>query len=193
MASIYANRFLHPHSQTVIVFVFLDELFGNCQKFDEPKDYNTFELGKHSLKILEGEVLGLLDQGYTWESPYTQCILGGVLEAFREGGSFDRQYCNQNEESYSVTPEIINTLSKYIQQGKLPEVSEERAILSEGDREDPWRDKKDELIKIHKYFGKKDEEEKRGYQEDFGAKGSYQGEPQAQDKKVSFFYQDITV
>ena len=67
-----------------------DNLFGSCQKADAQEEAYRYHLDRGTLHVLEGQITRLVEQGFTWTSLYTQCVVGNIMLAFRLGVQPDR-------------------------------------------------------------------------------------------------------
>lgn len=69
-----------------------DGLFGNCQKLAEPvPDFYQHRLTSGQRHQLEAILSRLIESGYGWSDPYTQCVIATVLAAYRTGVNGDLQ------------------------------------------------------------------------------------------------------
>lgn len=131
-------------------FCFSDLLFGNCQKGNSLKDYYRYQLSPQSLESLEARTWSLVDKGYSWGDPYTQCVLQNALYAFRHRQS-PREICDQADNSEeNVNKEISSVLEKLFEQyynGYQPSSSISSRNLG-------FPSKRDEIVYVHKYFDK---------------------------------------
>ncbi|XP_060079292.1 receptor-type tyrosine-protein phosphatase N2-like [Ylistrum balloti] len=133
-----------------------DLLFGNCQRVDRVQEEPfQYQLSQKSLESLKEQILGLIKGGYSWQDQLTQCIIQNALYAFRKHRTFHPSKCEKVETSwteqrdYDVNREISTALEKLFQDyynAYEPQV--DSMLLSNN------ADKRDEIIKVHKYFDK---------------------------------------
>ena len=78
------------------LFSFPDRLFGSCQSLNRVSDPYEYYLDSDTLQSLEFEIQRLISHDYTWNSLYTQCVLGNILLAFRLGKEeYDGTWCDR--------------------------------------------------------------------------------------------------
>ena len=132
-------------------------MFGNCQSYREAHDEYQYYLGQDQLKLLEAEVTSLLDQGYTWNSLYTQCTLGNILLAYRTNTAYDPNFClsedrkEKLEYEVELTAETLALLKKYFDEYYDYSEDDGNAIADYEDVVAPLQ-KKDEFVDVHKYL-----------------------------------------
>lgn len=134
-----------------------DLLFGNCQRVDrvqeEPYQY---QLSQKSLGSLQDQIRSLIRGGYSWNDPLTQCLIQNALYAYRKHRTFYPSKCETVEASwtdqhrdYDVNNEISTALEKLFQEYyNAYEPQGSNVLLGKN------ADKRDEIIKVHKYFDK---------------------------------------
>ena len=126
-------------------------MFGNCQKENSLKDYYQYELKSKSLEALEAKTWDLLNEGYSWKDPYTQCVLQNALFAYRYHQSPRYDICDVTDEtSKDVKNEISNVLERLFQE-YYHELQKPSSIP--GSKSD-YPSKRDEIVYVHKYFDK---------------------------------------
>ncbi|XP_071156747.1 receptor-type tyrosine-protein phosphatase N2-like isoform X2 [Mytilus edulis] len=131
-----------------------DLLFGNCQKGNSLKDYYRYQLSPQYLEALEARTWGLVDKGYSWKDPYTQCTLQSALYAFRHHQSPRYSICDESEtesKSENVESEISAVLEKLFEQ-YYDEYKRPSSIPHSNLGFPSKRD--DEIVYVHKYFDK---------------------------------------
>ena len=168
-------------------FLFVDHLFGSCQSVYRAPDGYQYNLDSTSLQTLEAEIYRLINQGYTWDHLYTQCVLGNILLAYRRrAATYDPNWCDKPEVPLSdaLDSAALRDLERYFEAyydavNAGNDVTNDVDFRSDDvvDIEPPFIDaaeraKKDELISVHKYFApKRAENELYGAEAEEGALG----------------------
>ncbi|OWF52222.1 receptor-type tyrosine-protein phosphatase N2-like [Mizuhopecten yessoensis] len=133
-----------------------DLLFGNCQRVDriQRKPFQ-YQLSQKSIGSLRDQIYSLIKGGYSWHDQLAQCIIQNALYAFRKHKTFHPSKCQKDEASwteqqdYDVKSEISAALEKLFQDYyNAYEPQGDSLLLSKN------ADKRDEIIKVHKYFDK---------------------------------------
>ncbi|XP_013405560.1 receptor-type tyrosine-protein phosphatase N2 [Lingula anatina] len=74
-----------------------DLVFGYCVKRNEGPNWrlanSKLELDPITTKLLEQEIRHLIRYGYTWDDPYTQCILGNFISSYKNAERYERTLC----------------------------------------------------------------------------------------------------
>ncbi len=159
-----------------------DRLFGNCQRDDRSKDYYEYFLDRTTLQTLEEATSKLIGLGYTWENVYTQCVLGNILLAFRRGITPDPNWCERagiekNNYDQEIIDDTASILEKYFSEYYNSLQNRDRPALLDRSSEDivdtdypqggfsgPTQ-KKDEFVKIHKYFSNEKRDDDKRYED----------------------------
>ena len=137
-----------------------DHLFGTCQRLDQSPDTYQYALSGGQLRDLEREITRLIQSGNTWDDLYTQCVLANILLAFREGRSYDLDFCSsegigQAKLQEEMTDTMADLLKSYLQDYYESSADQIERLgypnLDEYDVQIPV-DKKDEVVKVHKYL-----------------------------------------
>ena len=130
-----------------------DNLFGNCQQ--GVIDTFRYVPDGDQLYGLELEIIHLVDDGYTWDDLYTQCILGNILLSMRTGDGYDPDFCEghatgDNDVGGSreamLSEDFLALLREYIENVRASEdanINNEVGMPTE---------KKDTFLSIHKYL-----------------------------------------
>ncbi|XP_066903577.1 receptor-type tyrosine-protein phosphatase N2 isoform X2 [Halyomorpha halys] len=126
--------------EQVTEWCFDDGAFGRC--IDTEDLTPTSELYRHSLDeedlgVLEAELQKLIERGYGWSHPHSQCILQGLLYDFQEGMPLDELECDHLKE-----PELEAALN-------LPSEEELAYIRFTPSAGDPQSDFADEVYIPH--------------------------------------------
>lgn len=137
-----------------------DLLFGNCQRLDKNQDLHQYRLREDELSNLEGHIIHLISDGYTWQDYYTQCVLQNALLASRTQLPFRRSMCKLDSDGAKVRGDMGQYLEQvfknyydtYKPSGTSPEVKREG---EDGD-----------IIRVHKYFEKEPGGPQLGFPED---------------------------
>ncbi|KAK2185878.1 hypothetical protein NP493_220g03000, partial [Ridgeia piscesae] len=137
-------------------------LFGNCQQ----GSIDTFRYVPNGgqLHDLELEIVHLVEDGYTWDDLYTQCVLGNILLAMRMDKPYDPSFCDsrdgttnegQGQRREILSEDFLRLLQKYIEGVRLDEDSDVIDVNDIGANdavESPPVVKKETFINIHKYL-----------------------------------------
>lgn len=126
-------------------------MFGNCQKGSGLKDTYQYELNSKSLQALEAKTWDLVNEGYSWKDPYTQCVLQNALFGYRYQQSPRYEICQVTDEtSKDVKNEIASVLERLFQK-YYSELQDPSSIQ---DSMLDYPSKRDEIVYVHKYFDK---------------------------------------
>ena len=154
-------------------YFFPDHLFGSCQSYDQRPDGYQYYLDSTSLQTLEAEIYRLIRAGNTWSDFYTQCVLGNILLAYRRGlDTYDPNWCDKPEvpSSDSLDSNALRALERYFEE-YYDAVNSDNDLTFQSDDvvdvESPYdldlsareKEKKDELVSVHKYFAPKRSED----------------------------------
>ncbi|XP_033762865.1 uncharacterized protein LOC117344280 isoform X2 [Pecten maximus] len=133
-----------------------DLLFGNCQRVDrvqeEPYQY---QLSQKSLGSLQDQIRNLIKGGYSWQDELTQCLIQNALYAYRKHYTFQPSKCQTIEapwtekQDFDVNNEISTALEKLFEEYYNAYEPQENSVLLGNNA-----NKRDEIIKVHKYFDK---------------------------------------
>ena len=113
----------------------------------------VFELDQDSLNQLEHEIVTLVKNGFTWQDPYTQCTLQNLVLAFVIKLPFHKKTCSgllfdfSNQVQSQITDELADLFGKTLQYGGQKDYQPTVTLL-------PQSSKRDEIIRVHKYFDK---------------------------------------
>ena len=133
-------------------------------------DGYQYQLDSTSLQTLEAEIYRLIRSGYTWSHLYTQCVLGNILLAYRRGlPTYDPNWCDKPEVPLSDTLDAnaLRDLERYFEEyydavnldNDVGFRSDDVVDIESPYDEDNWdaseKEKKDELVSVHKYFAPK--------------------------------------
>lgn len=75
----------------------VDGLFGSCQSILDQESSYQFNPTETLYDILKLTLEGLLELGYGWSDQYTQCIVGGLLDSYKQSVTPELYYCDQQE------------------------------------------------------------------------------------------------
>ena len=104
---------------------------------------------------LELEIIHLVDDGYTWDDLYTQCILGNVLLSMRTGDGYDPDFCEGHvtndvgggSREAMLGEDFLRLLREYIESVRANEDGDIGNNIG-----DLPTEKKDTFLSIHKYL-----------------------------------------
>ncbi|XP_060561184.1 receptor-type tyrosine-protein phosphatase N2-like isoform X2 [Ruditapes philippinarum] len=140
-----------------------DLLFGTCSRSGIPASFD-YTLQKHDLKKLEVEILKLVKDGFSWGDGYTQCIIQNVIISLTIKEPFSKKICYSLLFDWKkpVQDEISSVLESLYEQ-TVPldrftsaEEYEPVSLLSPSQ-------KRDEIVRVHKYFDKNEKIHKRNF------------------------------
>lgn len=81
-----------------LVCIFVDGLFGSCQRSSENhQDYYRYHLSRSQLVELEEVLYRLASSGYTWRHLYTQCRVMSTLLSYRYDVRLRNDFCKQGQ------------------------------------------------------------------------------------------------
>ena len=133
---------------------FSDLLFGVCDNGAGLRPGEViFRLDQVSLNNLENKIISLVKNGFTWQDPYTQCTLQNLILAYIIELPFHKSTCSGLVFDYSdpVQKEISSALASLLEEALQTESGNEYqpalTLL-------PTSSKRDEIIRVHKYFDK---------------------------------------
>ena len=111
----------------------------------------VFELDKDSLDRLEQEIISLVKHGFTWQDPYTQCTIQNLVLDFSIDLPFHRNTCSGllfdfSDPMQSQISDVLGGLyQKTLQVAGNQDYEQNESLLPS---------KRDEIIRVHKYFDK---------------------------------------
>ncbi|XP_052805007.1 receptor-type tyrosine-protein phosphatase N2-like isoform X2 [Mya arenaria] len=142
-----------------------DLLFGTCGGDEVPASF-AFTLNTHDLTKLQEEIGKLVAKGLTWRDGYTQCIVQNVIVSLSTLEPFSKKVCYPL--IFDITDPTINEITSALDQlynaqnrlENLEPVYELEQVPLIGNSE-----KRDEIVKVHKYFDKNEKIHKRFWDE----------------------------
>jgi len=144
-----------------------DLLFGTCGDNGVPDSF-AYQLSSHDLKKLGEETGKLTKYGFTWLDGYTQCIIQNVLVSLTIREPFSKKVCYplifdfnevdgsslaQISEIYDALEQLYKSQNNYDNLENVYEL-EQLPFLQNSQ-------KRDEIVKVHKYFDKNKKIHKR--------------------------------
>lgn len=144
---LFTRDLCHPRSRCID-----DLLFGVCDNGAglQPGEL-VFELDKDSLDRLEQEIISLVKHGFTWQDPYTQCTIQNLVLDFSIDLPFHRNTCSGllfdfSDPMQSQISDVLGGLyQKTLQVAGNQDYEQNESLLPS---------KRDEIIRVHKYFDK---------------------------------------
>ena len=109
-------------------------------------------MNEEALNQLEHEIVSLVKTGFTWQDPYTQCTIQNLILSFVINLPLHRKTCSGLVLDFSdpVQDEISNTLGGLYQKTLEAIENQEYPTINLL----PTSTKRDEIIRVHKYFDK---------------------------------------
>ncbi|XP_052246751.1 receptor-type tyrosine-protein phosphatase N2-like isoform X2 [Dreissena polymorpha] len=137
-----------------------DLLYGTCGGSNFPDSF-AFQLSEHDLMKLGDETGKLVLSGFTWGDGYTQCIVQNVIlslaskEPFSKLVCYDLLYAKNKPVSDEVNAVIAELYDESLNRGLDPVNNFDEISLI------PNSQKRDEIVRVHKYFDKNEKLHKR--------------------------------
>lgn len=132
-------------------------MFGTCQDREDYKEFSEYPLDRETLEDLEKQILLLIEDGFSWRDAYTQCMLQNIL-VHGQLKNFDNALCSrksawaQNTED-DITGVLQNLYDYYASlRGRPTDLSSIDSAAALEYVPDQSSQKRDEFLKIHKYF-----------------------------------------
>ena len=151
------NSIMHEHSceirYLILSHLLSDLLFGICDNGAGLKPGEIiFDLNEDALNQLELEIVSLVKTGFTWQDPYTQCTIQNLILSFVIKLPFQRKTCSGLVLDFSdpVQAQIGDTLGGLYQKTLQAIENQEYPTVNLL----PTSTKRDEIIRVHKYFDK---------------------------------------
>ncbi|XP_045168487.2 receptor-type tyrosine-protein phosphatase N2-like isoform X2 [Mercenaria mercenaria] len=140
-----------------------DLLFGTCSDSGIPANFD-YTLRKHDLKKLQNEILKLVQDGFSWHDGYTQCIIQNVIISLTIKEPFSKKICyellfdwkNPVEDEITSVLESLYDRTAGIDRLTPADQYEPVSLLSPSQ-------KRDEIVRVHKYFDKNEKIHKRNF------------------------------
>ncbi|XP_064648472.1 receptor-type tyrosine-protein phosphatase N2-like isoform X2 [Lineus longissimus] len=144
-----------------------DGLFGNCQNILAAKDRFQYDLDLDTVITLQRALQRLIREDFSWDSVYTQCVLGDVLLAFRVDAKPDLGFCDAGigeggagDDSSEETDEDAKKEASLLLQRIIEDYRTKNPAGSEESEEaetnyadpDAFEKKDSNFVDIHKYF-----------------------------------------
>ena len=142
---------------------FSDLLFGTCSGSGVPANFD-YSLQKHDLRKLETEILKLVKDGFSWGDGYTQCIIQNVIISLTIKEPFSKKICYsllfdwKKPVENEITSVLDNLYDRTVPLDRLSSGAEYEpvSLLSPSQ-------KRDEIVRVHKYFDKNEKIHKRNF------------------------------
>lgn len=139
-------------------------MFGTCSQDDVPSSF-TYTLTENDLKKLEIEILKLVKYEFSWKDGYTQCIIQNVIISLSIREPFSKRICSDLifEFNGPMEDDIQSIFSQLVDRSGLieaPRPADEYKL----DVFAPSQ-KRDEIVRVHKYYDKNKKLHKRQFYE----------------------------
>ena len=134
-----------------VSYLLSDLLFGICDNGAGLRPGEIiFDLNEEALNKLELEIVSLVNKRFTWQDPYTQCMIQNLILSFIINLPFHRKTCSDLvlDISDPIQEQITDTLEGLYE--KTLEAIENQEYPSFN----LLPTKRDEIIRVHKYFDK---------------------------------------
>lgn len=138
-----------------------DLLFGTCSDSGIPANFE-YTLDEHDLAKLEKEIVKLVQDGFSWQDGYTQCIIQNIIISLTINEPFSKIICYglifewEKPVKNEITSMLENLYQRTIGIDKLGPEYEQVQLLSPSQ-------KRDEIVRVHKYFDKNEKIHKRNF------------------------------
>lgn len=142
---------------------FSDLLFGTCSDGGIPANFE-YTLERNDLLKIEKEILKLVQDGFTWRDGYTQCIIQNVIISLTIKEPFSKKICYGL--LFDGKQEVENEIASVLE--NLYEKSVGLDQLTPNNEYEPMQmllpsQKRDEIVRVHKYFDKNEKLHKRNF------------------------------